>query len=60
MHSYHTALIAIINHASVCVALVMLMLRENIESNVGIDNETVIYYRNGKTLRFEKEPPDSQ
>ena len=53
-------LIAVINHVSVCVALVMLMLRENIENNVVIDSVTEISYRNGKTLRLNKELPVSQ
>ena len=53
-------LIAIINHVSVCVALVILMLQEIIENNVGIDSVTEISYRNSKTWGLNKEPPVSQ
>ena len=53
-------IIAIINHVSVSVASLMLMLQADIESNVGIGSITEIYCRNNKTLRLDKEPPLSQ
>ena len=42
--------IAIINHVSVSVASVMLMLQADIESNVGIGRITEICCRNSKTF----------